>query len=509
MSLYIILSTSTSYYLTERELHHGVVPVRGWVTVIDPGSSLTWTTLLHVGLPDTGPGTRAPLSPSSSCPWLLLKVREADVAVSVVVGLLLLEWVVVSSPAVASVSAGGGEAHVLLGESDLAVSRGQWVAEQLRSVESSATGVSAASSVDGCRVFREFTVSISLISEVVVRVSMSGQGPVAGAPGMRGGYETWYNCLSSLPGLQWTRSSSWWWAPVSPHLVGSAATAPGAPHTGPTAHPGPPITISAGHTRLATTAAVANIVINAGVTRPGGFSGALGSLVAANRFSVRWSGVVTVCVRSENRNNIKSAAFVLNSDLCGNFLPSIIKITGLYCFSTSNKELGSQWNNISIHYFSLPVMDILAEVGVIFGRVNNNVRPWKEMKIIYRSKARHASQDDVIISHVAEPANLLIIIVRMTAGLDLKLFCAFCADAGASALPYHHEDRFIVKTIAHSLLVCNNNASGHNCYAWIYYWFAAGHQQCWDWAWTESGGVPSNMINCVGVKSLVNILPQI
>ena len=87
------------------------------------------------------------------------------------------------------------------------------------------------------------------------------------------------------------------------------------------------------------------------------------------------------------------------------------------------------------------------------------------MKIIYRSKARHASQDDVIISHVAEPANLLIIIVRITAGLDLKLFCAFCADADASALPYHHEDRFIVKTIAHSLLVCNNNASGHNCYA--------------------------------------------
>ena len=129
---------------------------------------------------------------------------------------------------------------------------------------------------------------------------------------------------------------------MSPHLVGSAATAPGAPHTGATAHPGPPITISAGHTRLATTAAVANIVINAGVARPGGFSGALGSLVAANRFSVRWSGVVTVCVRSENRNNIKSAAFVLNSDLCGNFLPSIIKITGLYCFSTSNKELGSQ-----------------------------------------------------------------------------------------------------------------------------------------------------------------------
>lgn len=53
------------YYLTERESHHGVVPVRGRVTVIDSGSSLTWTTLLHVGLPDAGPRTRASLSPSS------------------------------------------------------------------------------------------------------------------------------------------------------------------------------------------------------------------------------------------------------------------------------------------------------------------------------------------------------------------------------------------------------------------------------------------------------------
>ena len=35
-------------------------------------------------------------------------------------------------------------------------------------------------------------------------------------------------------------------------------------------------------------------------------------------------------------------------------------------------------------------MDTLAEVGVIFRRVQNVARPWKEMKIIYR-KSRTAN----------------------------------------------------------------------------------------------------------------------
>ena len=46
-------------------------------------------------------------------------------------------------------------------------------------------------------------------------------------------------------------------------------------------------------------------------------------------------------------------------------------------------------------------MDTLAEVGVIFRRVQNVARPWKEMKIIYRKSktAEHASHG-AIISHV-------------------------------------------------------------------------------------------------------------
>ena len=33
--------------------------------------------------------------------------------------------------------------------------------------------------------------------------------------------------------------------------------------------------------------------------------------------------------------------------------------------------------------FTLPVVNILAKVSVILGRVNNNVGPWTETKIIY------------------------------------------------------------------------------------------------------------------------------
>ena len=51
---------------------------------------------------------------------------------------------VLTSPAVASVGAGGGQPHV-----GLAVGRGQGVAEQLRGVESAPGGVGGAAPGDG------------------------------------------------------------------------------------------------------------------------------------------------------------------------------------------------------------------------------------------------------------------------------------------------------------------------------------------------------------------------
>lgn len=92
---------------------------------------------------------------------ILLEVGQTDVTVPVLVGagLLLLKWVMIAcrsiviishvtniltSPAVASVGAGGGQPHV-----GLAVGRGQGVAEQLGGVESAPGGVGGAAPGDG------------------------------------------------------------------------------------------------------------------------------------------------------------------------------------------------------------------------------------------------------------------------------------------------------------------------------------------------------------------------
>lgn len=77
---------------------------------------------------------------------ILLEVGQTDVTVPVLVGagLLLLKWVMIASPAVASVGAGGGQPHV-----GLAVCRGQGVAEQLGGVESAPGGVGGAAPGDG------------------------------------------------------------------------------------------------------------------------------------------------------------------------------------------------------------------------------------------------------------------------------------------------------------------------------------------------------------------------
>ena len=164
-----------------------------------------WLTLLHIGFPHTGSGAGTSLS---SIPMsVLLETRETDVTVGVVVRtwhrLLLLKRMVISSPAVASVGAGGGQSQVVVpgGQPGLGVGGRQRVAEQFRRVEGTAGGVGGATAVDGGGV-GHLAVGLRVVSQVVVRVGVAGQGPVR-----------------RTAGLEWTRPPSGAGATVSPHLV--------------------------------------------------------------------------------------------------------------------------------------------------------------------------------------------------------------------------------------------------------------------------------------------------
>ena len=88
----------------------------------------------------------------------------------------LEEWVMISPPAVAAVSRGGGQSYLCSRQLVLAVCGGQGVAEQLRGVESLAGGVRGAYPGEGS--VGQLGVCLGIVPEVVVRVGMAWQGPV-------------------------------------------------------------------------------------------------------------------------------------------------------------------------------------------------------------------------------------------------------------------------------------------------------------------------------------------
>ena len=91
----------------------------------------------------------------------------------------------VTSPAVASTGAGGGQSQVIVpgGQPGLGVGGRQRVAEQFRRVEGAAGGVGAAPAVDGRRV-GHLAVSLRVVSQVVVGVGVAGQRPVGRTAGL-------------------------------------------------------------------------------------------------------------------------------------------------------------------------------------------------------------------------------------------------------------------------------------------------------------------------------------
>jgi len=89
---------------------------------------------------------------------------------------VLFERVMISPPAVAPVSRGGGESDLGSRQLVLAVCGGEGVAEQLRGVESLAGGVRGAYPGEGS--VRQLGVCLRVVPEVVMRVGMAWQGPV-------------------------------------------------------------------------------------------------------------------------------------------------------------------------------------------------------------------------------------------------------------------------------------------------------------------------------------------
>ena len=201
---------------------------------------------------------------------LFLKVGQADVTVGVVVGarLLLLEGMVVSPPAVSPVGGGGGQPHLVGGQSGLAVCRGQRVAEQLGGVESPPGGVSTAAPVDGGPGVGHLALSLGVVPQVVVGVGVAGQGPVG-----------------RTPSLQRAGSPGRTGAAVPSDLACSTTAAPGAPHaaaaSGLHRSPArPPVAVPTADAGLAAAAAVPDVVVNPRVAGPGGLPGTLGPLGA-------------------------------------------------------------------------------------------------------------------------------------------------------------------------------------------------------------------------------------
>ena len=89
---------------------------------------------------------------------------------------VLFERVMISPPAVSTVSSGGCQSDLSSRELVLAVCGGQGVAEQLRGVQGLAGGVRGADPGEGA--VGQLGVRLCVVPEVVMRVCMAWQGPV-------------------------------------------------------------------------------------------------------------------------------------------------------------------------------------------------------------------------------------------------------------------------------------------------------------------------------------------
>ena len=100
-------------------------------------------------------------------------------------GFLLLERVVVTSPAVTSVCTGRCKSHVIGGQSGLTVGWCQGITKQFCCVKSTSGAMGTSTAVYRGSI-GNLTVSLGIISQVMMGVGVARKGSVAGAPGLEG-----------------------------------------------------------------------------------------------------------------------------------------------------------------------------------------------------------------------------------------------------------------------------------------------------------------------------------